>query len=57
MREGWSLYKYEGQWHEETFSEAALSDKSLVIELERDSDTVTLKSASKDGVRLCADLI
>ena len=30
---GWSLYKYEGQWHEESLSEASLLDTSLVIEL------------------------
>jgi len=52
---GWSLYKYDGQWHEESFSEASLSDASLVIELHRDGDTVTLTAASKDGVRYSGD--
>lgn len=55
MRKGWSLYKYEDQWHQETFSEAVLSEKSLVIELERDGDTVTLTTVSNDGVRYKGD--
>ena len=55
MLKGNSLYKYEGQWHEETFSEAAVSDRSLVIELERDGDSVTLTTASTDGVRYRGD--
>lgn len=55
MRKGWSLFQYEGQWREEAFSEAALSDQSLVIELERDGDTVTLTTASTDGVRYRGD--
>ena len=55
MLTGWSLYKYEGQWHEESLSEASLSDTSLVIELNRDGDTVTLTAASKDGVRYSGD--
>ncbi len=45
MLAGWSLYKYDGQWHEESFSGASLSDTSLVIELDRDGDTVTLTTA------------
>ena len=55
MLTGWSLYKYDGQWHEESLSEASLSDTSLVIELNRDSDTVTLTTASKDGIRYSGD--
>jgi|GEM_PF-1111013 len=55
MLTGWSLYKYDGQWHEESFSGASLSDTSLVIELDRDGDTVTLTTASKDGVRYTGD--
>lgn len=55
MVRGSSLYKYEGQWHEETFSEAALSESSLVIELNRDGDIVTLTTASKDGIRYTGD--
>src|SRR5437867_7923965 len=55
MRKGWSLYQCEGQWREEVFSEVALSDQSLVIELERDDDTVTVTTASTDGVRYRGD--
>lgn len=55
MRKGWSLYQYEGQWHEETFSEMVLSDTSLVIELDRDGDTVTVNTVSKDGVSYTGD--
>ena len=55
MLKGWSLYKYEGQWHEETFSEALLSDTSLVIEVNRDGDTVTVTTVSKDGIRYTGD--
>src|SRR2546423_8415464 len=55
MRKGCSLYQYEGQWREEAFSDAALSDRSLVIELERDGDCVTLTTASTDGVRYRGD--
>jgi len=50
-----SLYKYDGRWHEEAFSEAVLSETSLVIELNRDGDTVTLTTASKDGIRYTGD--
>lgn len=55
MYKGWSLYKYEGQWHEETSSEVALLDTSLVLELERNGDTVTLTTVSKDGIRYSGD--
>ena len=55
MPDGWSLYKYDGQWREEKFSEGLISDAKLVIDLGRDGDTVTVAAASTDGVRYTGD--
>jgi len=55
MPNGWSLFKYDGNWQEEKFSEGLISDTKLVIDLERDGDTVTLTAVSTDGVRYKGD--
>ncbi len=55
MRKGWTLYKYEGHWHELTFSGGSLSDSQLVVELETGEDTVTVTARSQDGLRYEGD--
>lgn len=56
MRNGWSLYHYEGQWHRHEFQEADLSDTKLTLEITiEDGDTVTVTASSRDGVRYQGD--
>jgi len=55
MRDGWTLYKYENQWHELHFSGASLSDGQLVVELATAEDIVTVMAHSKDGIRYDGD--
>lgn len=55
MSSSWSLYKYEGQWHEERLAEASVTDAKLDLEVERDGDTVTVTARSEDGVAYAGD--
>ena len=55
MPDGWSLSKYDGRWSEEAFSDGLLSDTKLVIDLDREGDTVTVTAVSTDGVMYKGD--
>lgn len=57
MGAGWSLSKYEGQWHEEACLEAFVTDAKLSLEIEdRDEgDTVSVTAVSTDGIQYRGD--
>jgi hypothetical protein len=56
MRSGWSLYKYEGQWHKHDFTEAILDANKLAIDIAvEEGDTVTVTAVSTDGVKYKGD--
>lgn len=57
MGRGWSLYKHQDQWHEESCSDVTVTDAKLSLEIEdRDEgDTVTVTAVSADGIRYRGD--
>ena len=57
MRNEWSLYKDQDQWHEENCSEVTVSDTKLSLDIEdqNEGDIVTVTAASTDGIRYRGD--
>lgn len=56
MASGWTLYESEERWYHYDFTDAALSDGKLTIEIPvEDGDTVMLTAASPDGVTYRGD--
>lgn len=55
MSQGWSLCRFEGTWHQDEVSGATIGDDRIVIELEREADTITVTAKSTDGHRYAGD--
>ena len=55
MSPGWSVQKYEEQWHEEQLSTVSITESLAEVELERDGDVVSLTLRSEDGLSYRGD--
>jgi hypothetical protein len=55
MPQGWSVCRFEGAWHQDAVSQAAIADDRLVLEIEREDDTITVTATSADGCRYAGD--